>query len=111
MTYEAYRETIDLLNRYAYHYYVLDNPIATDEEYDRLYRAAEAYEKAHPDKVRPDSPTQRVGDRPLDAFENEKHLSRMWSLEDIFDEDELRKWIERVEKGLDGQTVHYYCEP
>ncbi len=111
MSEEAYLRNVDLLNKYAYHYYVLDDPIATDEEYDRLYHEVLAFEREHPQKIRPDSPTQRVGDRPLDAFEKAKHLSRMWSLEDIFDEDELKKWIERVEKGLDGQRVHYYCEP
>ncbi len=111
MSEEAYLRNVDLLNKYAYHYYVLDDPIASDEEYDRLYHEVLAFEREHPQKIRPDSPTQRVGDRPLDAFEKAKHLSRMWSLEDIFDEDELRKWIERVEKGLDGQRAHYYCEP
>ena len=111
MTHDEYLKNVELLNRYAYHYYVLDDPVATDEEYDTLYRAVEAYEREHPDEVLPESPTQRVGDKPLEGFEKAKHLSRMWSLEDIFDEAQLRQWIERVEKGLDGQKPSYYCEP
>jgi DNA ligase (NAD+) len=109
MTAETYKETVALLNRYAYHYYVLDSPIASDEEYDRLYREVLAFEEEHPDKVLPDSPTQRVGDVPLEGFEKAAHLSRMWSLEDIFDAEGLKKWMERVGKLADNVT--FYCEP
>jgi DNA ligase (NAD+) len=111
MSHEEYVDKVALLNKYAYHYYVLDNPIASDEEYDRLYREVEAYERAHPDAVLPESPTQRVGDVPLEGFEKAKHLSRMWSLEDIFDAGELEKWLERVGRGIDGQQPLFYCEP
>ncbi len=109
MTHEAYVESVAALNRYAYHYYVLDNPIASDEEYDRLYHAVAAYEEANPQEVRADSPTQRVGGAPLEGFVKAKHLSRMWSLEDIFDAEGLRKWLERVAKLAEGVT--FYCEP
>lgn len=109
MTQENYREYVALLNRYAYHYYVLDNPIATDEEYDKLYHEVLAFETAHPESVMEDSPTQRVGDIPLEGFEKAKHLSRMWSLEDIFDAEGLQKWLERVAKL--AENVTFYCEP
>ncbi len=109
MTKEAYLKAVEELNRYAYHYYVLDDPITTDEVYDRLYRDVAAYEAAHPEDIRNDSPTQRVGDAPLDAFHKAAHQSRMWSLEDIFDRSELNKWIERVYKHVDAVT--FYCEP
>lgn len=106
---DTYKDNVALLNKYAYHYYVLDDPIATDEEYDRLYRNVSAFEIENPRMILPDSPTQRVGDIPLDSFEKARHPSRMWSLEDIFDASELQKWMERVAKFSDNNT--YYCEP
>jgi len=109
MTQEEYLAAVALLNKYAYHYYVLDNPIASDEEYDRLYHDVLAYEVSHPQQIVADSPTQRVGDVPLEGFEKAKHLSRMWSLEDIFDAEGLKKWMERVGKLADN--VSFYCEP
>jgi len=109
LTAETYKNHVALLNTYAYHYYVLDNPIASDEEYDRLYHDVVAYEQAHPGAVLPESPTQRVGDVPLEGFEKAHHRSRMWSLEDIFDAEGLQKWLERVAKLADDVT--FYCEP
>ncbi|WP_345990006.1 NAD-dependent DNA ligase LigA [Sulfurimonas sp. HSL1-2] len=109
MTAETYRDSVALLNRYAYHYYVLDNPIASDEEYDRLYHDVLSYETAHPEQTLADSPTQRVGGVALEGFEKAAHRSRMWSLEDIFDAEGLQKWLERVAKLADNVT--FYCEP
>ena len=109
MTYEEYKKNVALLNKYAYHYYVLDDPIATDEEYDTLYKQIEEFEKEHPDKILKNSPTQRVGDRIAEGFEKAKHLSRMWSLEDVFDHEELVEWIERIKK-IDSD-LSFYCEP
>ncbi|MEJ2500290.1 MAG: NAD-dependent DNA ligase LigA [Campylobacterales bacterium] len=109
MNHSEYRKSVKLLNKYAYHYYVLDNPIASDEEYDKLYHEVLAYEQEHPDKRRADSPTLRVGGTPLEGFVKAKHLSRMWSLEDIFDAEDLQKWLERVAKLADNVT--FYCEP
>ncbi len=109
MTYEEYKKNVELLNKYAYHYYVLDDPIATDEEYDRLYKQVEEYEKEHPDKILKESPTQRVGDRVAEGFEKARHLSRMWSLEDVFNHQELVEWIERIKK-IDSD-ISFYCEP
>ncbi len=109
MTYEEYKKSVALLNKYAYHYYVLDDPIATDEEYDALYKKVEEYEKQHPEHILKDSPTQRVGDKVADGFKKAKHLSRMWSLEDVFNHEELLEWINRVYK-IDSD-VTFYCEP
>ncbi len=109
MTHTEYLENVALLNKQAYHYYVLDDPITTDEEYDRLYHAVMDYETAHPDAIAADSPTQRVGDVPLEGFEKARHLSRMWSLEDLFDAEGLQKWLERVAKL--SEKVTFYCEP
>ncbi|MGM0533987.1 MAG: NAD-dependent DNA ligase LigA [Campylobacterota bacterium] len=102
-----YKKQVDLLKKYAYHYYVLDDPIVTDAEYDKLYRQVQAYEQNHPAQIDPDSPTQRVGTAVLDKFEKAAHKTRMWSMEDVFDKKELDEWIAR--NSLAKQT--FYIEP
>lgn len=109
MDYDEYLENVKTLNRYAYYYYVLDDPITTDDVYDRLYHEVAAFEKVYPQKIATDSPTQRVGDVPLENYEKAEHLSRMWSLEDIFDSDGLKRWLERVSKR--SEEALFYCEP
>jgi DNA ligase (NAD+) len=109
MNFDEYKEAVEKLNLWAYHYYVLDDAITTDEEYDKLYHKVVAYEEAHPQDILSDSPTQRVGDVVSDGFVKEKHLSRMWSLEDIFDAEGLKKWLEKTYR-LDS-NVTFYCEP
>lgn len=109
MNYDEYRKKVEILDKWAYHYYVLDDPLASDEEYDRLYHKIESYEKAHPDRILPNSPTQRVGGRVLEGFKKAKHLSKMWSMEDVFDSDELKVWIDRILKSFD--SVSFVCEP
>ncbi|MGE4295166.1 MAG: NAD-dependent DNA ligase LigA [Campylobacterales bacterium] len=109
MTFEGYQAAVARLNRWAHAYYVLDAPEVPDADYDALYREARAYENAHPDQILSDSPTQRVGGVVLEGFEKADHLERMWSLEDLFDRDELLNWLGRVEKNAGSQT--YACEP
>jgi len=109
MNNQEYKEAVEKLNLWAYHYYVLDDPIMTDEEYDKLYMKVVEYEEAHPDEVLANSPTQRVGDVISEGFTKAKHLSRMWSLEDIFDAGGLQKWLEKTYR-LDS-NVTFYCEP
>ncbi|MBA1438069.1 MAG: NAD-dependent DNA ligase LigA [Epsilonproteobacteria bacterium] len=109
MTKQEYQEAVETLNRWAYHYYVLDDPIATDEEYDKLYHKVVRYEAKHCDEVLLDSPTQRVGDVVSEGFSKEKHLSRMWSLEDIFNYKDLEAWLKKTYK-LDS-NISLYCEP
>ena len=109
MNSEQYINSVKQLNTYAYHYYVLDDPITTDEEYDKLYHQVLEYEMLHPTQVSSSSPTQRVGDVVSDGFNKENHLSRMWSLEDIFDSDGLEKWLTKTYK-LDS-NISFYCEP
>ena len=106
---EEYINAVEKLNLYAEHYYVLDDPITTDEVYDKLYHEVVAYEEEHPSELLPESPTQRVGDMVSDGFTKEPHLSRMWSLEDIFDQEGLDKWLTKTYK-LDS-NVSFYCEP
>ncbi|MDP3464739.1 MAG: NAD-dependent DNA ligase LigA, partial [Sulfuricurvum sp.] len=109
MTHTEYKTAVEQLKKYSYHYYVLDDPITTDEEYDILYHQVVAYEAEHPDEIISDSPTQRVGDIPQDKFDKAPHLSRMWSLEDLFNEQELETWVNRITKSY-GE-VQFYCEP
>ncbi|MDY0117312.1 MAG: NAD-dependent DNA ligase LigA, partial [Sulfurimonadaceae bacterium] len=109
MTYEQYLALVEKLNLYSHHYYVLDDPLTTDEEYDILYHQVLEYETKNKEKILPISPTQRVGDVISEGFIKASHLSRMWSLEDIFDADGLEKWLTKTYK-LDS-NITFYCEP
>jgi len=109
MTKEQYVAKIETLKKWAHAYYVEDNPIATDEEYDKLYHEVLDYERAHPDEVVEDSPTKRVGGVVRDEFSKAKHIKRMWSMEDVFTTEEVREWLDRVEKNVG--KCDYFCEP
>ncbi len=109
MNIDEYKKSIDILNDWAKAYYSLDNPIASDEEYDVLYRKVVDFESKNPNFIAFNSPSKRVGGIVLDAFKKAKHFTRMWSMEDIFSEDELDSWIKRVEKSI--SDFSYYCEP
>ena len=109
MTTKQYQEKVETIKKWAYAYYVEDNPIATDEEYDRLYHEVLDYEKANPNDVADDSPTKRVGGMVRDEFSKAKHIKRMWSMEDVFTKDEVQEWLDRVVKNV-GE-VKYFCEP
>ncbi len=114
------RELVDLLNKYAYDYYVLDNPVVSDGEYDRLYDELKALE-SESGEVYFDSPTQRVGDKPLGKFEQVSHRGRLFSLDKCQSKQELIAWLERisadgvlpacsVEYKFDGLTVNLTYE-
>ena len=98
-----------------YRYYVLDSPVVSDAEYDRLMRELQELEAAHPELITPDSPTQRVGAEPLEKFEKVRHPKPMLSLSDAFDEEELRAWLERISKllpeGVTPRDLQYVVEP
>ena len=96
------------LNYHSYRYYVLDDPIVPDEEYDSMMRELMGIEQEYPSLITPDSPTQRVGAPPSEAFQPVQHRSRMMSLDNVFDEDELTAFIRRVENQV-GKT-DYICE-
>ena len=98
-----------ILKKWAYAYYVEDNPIAADEEYDRLYHEVLDYETANPAQVAEDSPTKRVGGVVRDEFSKAKHIKRMWSMEDVFNKNEVQEWLDRTVKNV-GECV-YFCEP
>ncbi|MDA7817713.1 NAD-dependent DNA ligase LigA [Sulfurimonas sp.] len=109
MNNQDYLKAVEKLNLYSHHYYVLDDPITTDEVYDKLYHEVVEYEEINPSEMLKNSPTQRVGDVVSDGFTKAPHLSRMWSLEDIFDSDGLEKWLTKTYK-LDS-NISFYCEP
>lgn len=109
---EEIRTLRDQLNDWSHRYYVLDDPSVPDAEYDRAFRRLEELEAEHPDLVTSDSPTQRVGDRPLDAFDEVRHDVPMLSLGNAFDEQELRDFDQRVRERLDVDgPVAYVAEP
>jgi DNA ligase (NAD+) len=93
-----------------YRYYVLDAPEVTDAEFDVLLRELATLEHDHPTLLTPDSPTQRVGGAPSALFAPARHSSRLLSLDNAFDAEELGAWVERVRKGL-GREPTYVCEP
>lgn len=98
------------VRHHAWRYYALDAPEISDAAYDALVRELEAIEAAYPDLVTPDSPTQRVGAPPLDAFAPVKHASRMYSLDNAMDLGELDAWLERTGRDTAGREVAYMCE-
>lgn len=97
------------LNRYSYEYYVLDQPTVPDATYDQLLRELTELETEHPELITPDSPTQRVGAAPLEAFEKVTHDLPMLSLGNVFDETEIREWVARIERSL-GRSTTYVAE-
>ena len=109
MTDKNYLEKIEILKKWSHAYYVDDNPIATDEEYDKLYHEILDYERENPDKALEDSPTKRVGGVVRDEFSKAKHIKRMWSMEDVFTPEEVQEWLDRVVKNV-GEC-EYFCEP
>ena len=99
----------DQLNQYAYQYYVLDQPTVSDFEYDRLLRRLEELEAAHPELITPDSPTQRVGGEAVSAFQPVRHPVPLESLQDVFSQEELEAFDQRIREG--AEQVEYLVEP
>ena len=91
------RELCDILNRWAYEYYVLDNPSVSDREYDKLYDELRELERES-GVVYPDSPTRRVGGEPIKAFGKHTHIARLYSLDKAVTDDELSAFLTRVQK-------------
>ncbi len=94
----------------AYLYYALDRPTLSDAAYDSLVRELEAIETAFPELVSPDSPTQRVGVAPSEQFAPVAHASRMYSLDNAMDLDELDAWLARVRDAIGSRPCEYVCE-
>lgn len=101
------RHTLDEL---SYQYYTLDKPTVTDYEYDMMYRELETIEKAHPEWITPDSPTQRVGSKISGGFAKYTHDRPMLSLGDVFNDAELMEFDQRVRQDLGGEDLEYVVE-
>lgn len=106
---ERMDELINYINKASYEYYVLDNPTITDQEYDDYYNELLSIEEKYPELKREDSPTNRVGGAVLDKFEKVNHDHPMLSFDDIFNEEEIILFDERIKKIV--STAHYTLEP
>ncbi len=106
---EKMKELRDTLNAHGYRYYVLDDPQISDYEYDHLLRQLEDLEKAHPEEITPDSPTQRVGGQTLSEFQQVSHPVPLESLQDVFNGEEVREFLEHVEAIV--PYAEYSVEP
>lgn len=98
------------INYHNHRYYVLDDPVISDAEYDRLMQELQKLETEHPELIAPDSPTQRVGAAPADAFTQVPHRRPMLSLANAFSMDDMRAWHRRVTGLLDGADFEMVCE-
>lgn len=105
---------IDLLREqirhHEYRYFVLDDPEISDQKFDQLTAQLKQLEAEHPELITPDSPTQRVGGKPREGFAKAQHSSPMLSLDNTYNEDELRAWERRVHELTGRKDVDYVCE-
>ena len=99
------------IEQHNHRYYVLDQPSISDAEYDQLFRELQALEVAHPELVTQDSPTQRVGAAPLEAFAEVRHATPMLSLNNAFENGEVEAFDRRVREALGNSGIEYACEP
>ena len=101
------------LRRYEYEYHVLDNPTIPDAEYDRLFHQLKALEATHPELITADSPTQRVGAKPLSGFAQIRHEIPMLSLDNVFSDEEFYAFVKRIEDRLIHlpEPLTFCCEP
>jgi DNA ligase (NAD+) len=110
---EARRRAVHLrqvIEQHNYRYYILDAPEITDAAFDQLMRELRDLEARFPDLVTPDSPTQRVGVAPAEAFAAVRHRQAMLSLDNVFSDEELQTWGARVERALGAREVDFVCE-
>ena len=103
------RSLVDRLKETSYAYYVLDDPIISDMQWDKLYDELKALEK-ETGIVFPDSPTRKVGGETLQGFEEHTHLTRLWSMDKVQSFEELDAWIARTEKLAGRKDLQYYVE-
>ena len=100
------------INNHNYQYYVLDNPIISDSEYDKLLKELELIEKKYPEFIIPESPTQRIGAQPIESFGTVTHRITMMSLANAMSDDELKAFDKRLKKKLNSaEEIEYVIEP
>lgn len=109
---EQIRQLIDEINRHNYQYHSLDQPLISDDEYDGLFNRLLQLEKEYPDELLPESPTQRVGSKPIDGFKQVEHSKPMLSLENAFTHDELNSFEKRISDKIETtDPIVYVSEP
>lgn len=105
-----YSKLKKIIQQHSYNYYVLDNPSISDEEYDLLYKKLLELENKYPEIILSDSPSQRVGDKPLKSFDQVIHKYQMYSLENSTSNEDLDDFDKRVKEYIDIKSVEYVCE-
>ncbi len=104
-------QLVEEIRQHDYAYYVLAQPTITDQEYDRLYHELLDLETRFPELITPDSPTQRVGGQPLKEFKPVRHLQPMMSLDNTYSQEELREFVNRVQRLLPQEKLDWIVEP
>jgi len=100
------------IRSHDYEYYILDEPLISDHEYDELFKELKEIEAEHPEWITPESPSQRVGIKPKGDFATFKHFQQMLSLANAFNEEDLRNFHDRILKNLGTNNhIDYFCEP
>ena len=99
-TIERVNELRSVIDEHNHQYYVLDNPLISDAEYDTLFRELENLEKSNPEYFSEHSPTQRIGSKPIESFDSVKHSTPMLSLSNAMDQGELKSFHERSKNCL-----------
>src|SRR5215475_14782547 len=107
----SHAKLVEEITRHDHAYYVLAQPTISDHEYDRLYHQLLDLEKEYPELITPESPSQRVGGQPLKAFKPVQHLQPMLSLDNTYSQDELREFVNRVQRLLPNETLDWVVEP
>lgn len=107
---KEYNELKNLIEKYNYHYYVLNNPLISDTDYDKLFNKFIKLEKKYPELKTPDSPSYRVGGYVISEFKTVQHTVPMLSLDNTYNEQDIHEFHERVKKLLNKENVDYSCE-
>ncbi|MFJ7989346.1 NAD-dependent DNA ligase LigA [Streptomyces sp. NPDC096351] len=107
---EKHADLAEQVEEHRFRYYVKDQPVISDGDFDRLLRALEALEEEYPELRTPDSPTQKVAGQYETEFTSVEHRERMLSLDNAFDDAELAAWAERIARDVGGPDYHYLCE-
>ena len=110
-TIERINELRSVIDEHNHRYYVLDDPLISDAEYDTLFRELETLEKSNPEYFNEHSPTQRVGSKPIESFDSVEHSTPMLSLSNAMDQSELKSFHERSKKALGVKFIQYVAEP
>ena len=109
---KKYLSIQERIRSHDYKYYILDEPLISDYEYDELFTELKEIEAEHPEWITPESPSQRVGIKPKGDFATFKHFQQMLSLANAFNEEDLRNFHDRILKNLDTNNhIDYFCEP